>query len=107
VAIIEKGKLIYAGPVQGVRDQRSTGRVVWVKVSSSQTEAVALLKARPEVSSAEALDTQIKITLVNHDIDHSLIAETLVRAGAKLIELREDELGLEEVFLRVTRGETQ
>src|SRR5262249_15204116 len=107
VAIIEKGKLIYAGPVQGVRDQRSTGRVVWVKVSSSQTEAVGLLKARPEVSSAEALDTQIKVTLVNHDIDHSLIAETLVRAGARLIELREDELGLEEVFLRVTRGETQ
>ena len=25
----------------------------------------------------------------------------------KLVELREDELGLEEVFMRVTRGETQ
>ena len=25
----------------------------------------------------------------------------------RLVELREDELGLEEVFLRVTRGETQ
>jgi hypothetical protein len=30
-----------------------------------------------------------------------------VRGGAKLLELREDEIGLEEVFLRVTRGETQ
>ena len=29
------------------------------------------------------------------------------RIGAKLLELREDEIGLEEVFLRVTRGETQ
>ena len=35
------------------------------------------------------------------------IGQTLVHGGAKLIELREDELGLEEVFLRVTRGETQ
>ena len=29
------------------------------------------------------------------------------RRGARLIELREDEIGLEEVFMRVTRGETQ
>jgi ABC-2 type transport system ATP-binding protein len=107
VAIIEKGKLIYSGPVQGVRDQLSTGRVVWVKVSSDQPSAVELLKARPEVTEAVALDGQIKITLVSHETDHSVIADTLVRGGAKLVALREDELGLEEVFLRVTRGETQ
>jgi ABC-2 type transport system ATP-binding protein len=107
VAIIERGKLIYTGPVQGVRDQMQTGRVVWVKVSSDQVHAIELLKARPEVSAAEAEDSHVKVTLVNHDIDHSIVADTLVRGGAKLIELREDELGLEEVFLRVTRGETQ
>ena len=107
VAIIEKGKLIYSGPVQGVRDQLSTGRVVWVKVSSDQLRAVELLKGRPEVSSAEALDGQIKVTLVSHESDHSVVAEALVQGGAKVVGLREDELGLEEVFLRVTRGETQ
>ena len=107
VAIIEKGKLIYSGPVQGVRDQMSTGRVVWVKVTSDSTRALELLKARPEISTAEVLDGQVKVTLVNHEIDHSIVAETLVHGGAKLVELREDELGLEEVFLRVTRGETQ
>lgn len=107
VAIIEKGKLIYSGAVQGVRDQLSTGRVVWVKVNSDQMHAVELLKARPEVSQAEALDGQIKVTLVSHDSDHSIVAEALVQGGSKLVGLREDELGLEEVFLRVTRGETQ
>src|SRR5213075_475914 len=30
VAIIEKGKLIYSGPVQGVRDQMATGRIFLV-----------------------------------------------------------------------------
>ena len=107
VAIIEKGKLIYSGPVQGVRDQLSTGRVVWVKVSSDQAAALDLLKVRPEVSEAVALDGQIKVTLVNHETDHSIVADALVRGGAKVVALREDELGLEEVFLRVTRGETQ
>ncbi len=32
VAIIEKGKLIYSGPVQGVRDQMSAGLIYWVVV---------------------------------------------------------------------------
>jgi hypothetical protein len=55
----------------------------------------------------EAEDGRLKVTLTSHDIDHSVIAETLIHGGAKLLELREDELGLEEVFLRVTRGDTQ
>jgi len=107
VAIIEKGQLIYTGPVQGVRDQMSTGRVLWVRVSSDQSQAIELLKARSEVASAEAKDGQVKVTLADHETDHSIVAETLVRGGARLLELREDEVGLEEVFMRVTRGETQ
>src|SRR5688572_3536587 len=107
VAIIEKGKLIYSGPVQGVRDQMSSGRVVWVRVSTDPDHAIGLLKARSEVSDAAISDGQIKITMNNHDTDHSIVAETLVHGGAKIVELREDEIGLEEVFMRVTRGETQ
>ena len=41
------------------------------------------------------------------DVDPSILADTLVRGGVKFTGLWEDELGLEEVFLRVTRGETQ
>jgi len=107
VAIIEKGKLMYIGPVQGVRDQMASGRVVWVRVTTDTQQAIDLLRARPEVTEAVPNDGQIKVTLVNHDTDHSVVAETLVKGGAKLVELREDELGLEEVFLRMTRGETQ
>src|SRR6266446_6772345 len=107
VAIIEKGKLIYSGPVQGVRDQMSTGRIVWVRVSSDPARALEILKTRPEITEALAVDGQLKITLLDHETDQSIIADALVHGGARLIELREDELGLEEVFLRVTRGETQ
>src|SRR5438034_371712 len=79
VAIIEKGRLIYSGPVQGVRAQMRQGRVVWVKVATDQTQAIELLKARPEVTQAEAVDGQVKITLVDHETDHSIIADVLVR----------------------------
>jgi ABC-2 type transport system ATP-binding protein len=107
VAIIEKGKLIYSGPVQGVRDQMASGLIVWVKVAAETDRAVELLKTRPEVAEVELVDGRIKVLMVDHDTDHSFVADTLVRGGLKLVGLQEDELGLEEVFLRVTRGETQ
>ncbi len=107
VAIIEKGKLIYSGPVQGVRDQLATGLVVWVKVLGDESRAIELLKARAEITAVEALAGRIKVTMTDHQADAGCVAETLVQGGVKLVGLREEELGLEEVFLRVTRGETQ
>jgi len=107
VAIIEKGRLIYSGAVQGVRDQVSQGQVVWVRVSSEPAQAIDLLKARKEIAEVATTDGEIKVTLAGPDIEHSIVADILVHGGAKLIELREDEVGLEEVFMRVTRGETQ
>lgn len=107
VAIIEKGKLIYSGPVQGVREQMSSGQVYWIKVGSDPMAAIALLKARPEVSEVEQVDGQMKVTCTGPETDPSVLAEALVRGGVKLTGLWEDEVGLEEVFMRVTRGETQ
>jgi ABC-2 type transport system ATP-binding protein len=105
VAIIEKGRLIYSGPVQGVRDQSA---IYWVTVAGGDpTRAIELLKPRPEVTEVVQVDGQAKVTLVSHDTDPGFIAETLVHGGVKLIGLWQDELGLEEVFLRVTRGEVQ
>ncbi len=107
VAIIEKGKLIYSGPVQGVRDQMSSGKIFWITVGGETARAIELLKSRPEVASTEASDGQVKVTLINHETDPGFLAETLVHGGVRVHGLWEDELGLEEVFLRVTRGETQ
>lgn len=39
--------------------------------------------------------------------DISAVSSKLVGAGIRLTGLREIEVGLEEVFMKVTRGETQ
>src|ERR1044071_4370497 len=104
VAIIEKGQLIYSGPVQGVRDQMAAGRIFLVKVLGDEARAVELLKARPEVNQVEHVEGRIKVTLNDHDTDPGCVDDTLVHAGFKLIGMEEEELGLEEVFMRVTRG---
>src|SRR6476646_4267413 len=56
VAIIEKGRLIYSGPVQGVRDQMATGQIYWVIVRGDSTQALKVLQAREEVTEVAAVD---------------------------------------------------
>ncbi len=107
VCIIEKGKLIYSGPVQGVRDQVTGGSAWWVRVSTDPDEAIGILKARSEIAEVENEEGDLRVTLASADGDPSVIAESLVNGGARLTMLREDEIGLEEVFMQVTRGETQ
>lgn len=107
VCIIEKGKLIYSGPVQGVRDQVAGGAAWWVRVSTDPDEAVGILKARSEIAEVENEEGDLRITLAGNDGDPGVIAEALVNGGARVTMLREDEIGLEEVFMQVTRGETQ
>ncbi len=106
-AIIERGQLIYSGPIKGVKSGMSDARAFWVRVATSAETAKELLLQRPETQAVEATDGRLKVVLKNHDDDGGFIAETLVSAGLRLLELREDELGLEEVFLRVTKGDTQ
>ncbi|MCS1407146.1 MAG: ABC transporter ATP-binding protein NatA [Verrucomicrobia subdivision 3 bacterium] len=107
VAIIEKGELIYSGSVTGVADQMKSEVIVWAKVATDSAAAIAALKRRSEIADAEEAEGRIRVTMSPSAADISCVAEILVHSGAKLTELREDTLGLEEVFLRVTKGETQ
>jgi hypothetical protein len=80
--------------------------VYWVLVNGDTQKAMEILKARKEVQQVEPSDGQIKVTFGN-DVDPTFLADALVHGGVRIKGLWEDELGLEEVFLRVTRGETQ
>src|SRR3954467_9693059 len=75
VAIIERGSLIYNGPVSGVTAQLSETRVMWAKVRSDENLALDLLKARGEVTEATLEDGHIKVTLASHDTDQALVAD--------------------------------
>ncbi|MBL9167946.1 MAG: ABC transporter ATP-binding protein [Verrucomicrobiales bacterium] len=108
VAIIEKGKLIYSGPVQGVRNQLESNPVFRVKVAADPERALELCQGLGAVVEAKLDPTgELRLTLAAAQADPSVVAEALVKGGFRLTGLREEEIGLEEVFLRVTRGETQ
>lgn len=109
VAIIEKGGLIYSGPVQGVQSQFSRKQAYRVGVAENIEKAVELLRERTEVSDVEIQEdeSRIRVELVDPEANASIIASIIVNGGLKLTALESEEMNLEDVFLQVTRGETQ
>ena len=109
VAIIEKGGLIYSGPVQGVQSQFSRKQAYRIRVAENIEKAVELLRERPEVSDVEIQEDKnlIRIELEDSEENASIIASIIVNGGLRLTALETEEMNLEDVFLQVTRGETQ
>jgi len=108
VAIIERGKLIYAGPVQGVRGQIQGGNVHRVRVAAEPERALEVCRSLPGVGQATLdEDGRIRVVLGGPSPDPSVLSTAIVQAGLRLTGLEEEEVGLEEVFLHVTKGETQ
>ncbi len=110
VGIIERGELIYAGPVADILQKARRGTVVHVKLSGllSQMEPAAqLLRARPQVRTVEVLEDHLEVVLGPAVEDYSLVARWLVEGGYDLLLLREEEVNLETAFMRLTRGTVQ
>ncbi|MBC8243273.1 MAG: ABC transporter ATP-binding protein [Verrucomicrobia bacterium] len=109
VAIIEKGSLIYSGPVQGVQDQFTQKPGFRLRVADHPQRAIELLREHPEIAEAESEEesNRIRVTLADGQVDGGVIAKIIVNGGLQLTGLEEDEMDLEDVFLQVTRGETQ
>src|SRR6185503_508479 len=99
VAIVAKGKLIKAGPVDEVL-ATTTGNGVLVKVADLEAGRRALA------------DANIPITMVNDAIradvppaDSERVSRTLAQAGLYVTELRPDTVDLETVFLELTKDQ--
>ena len=109
VAIIEKGGLIYSGPVQGVQSQFSKKQAYRMGVAEHIDRALELLLEHTEVAEAELEESgdRIRVELVDTEANASVLAKIIVNGGLQLIALEPVEMNLEDVFLQVTRGETQ
>ena len=109
VVIIEKGSLIYSGPVQGVQEQFTQKPGYRLRVADNPQRARELLREHSEIDEAELEEEsdRIRVVLADDQANGGVIAEIIVNGGLQLTGLEEDEMDLEDVFLQVTRGETQ
>ena len=110
IGIIEAGKLLYSGPISEVRAKltKESGRIVRIRVSPADGQpadtAMDILRTHPLVSGIREDRGYLLARLVTDAEDPSCIAAELIRKGFHLHHVSEDEIGMEEVFLRITKG---
>jgi ABC-2 type transport system ATP-binding protein len=107
VGIIERGELIYSGPVADIVKRAKAGMVLHVGVAHNQELAAALLSQDPNVTNVAANNGHLEVSLKDGVSDYTFIPQRLVQNGFKLTLLREEEVNLETAFMRLTKGMVQ
>jgi ABC-2 type transport system ATP-binding protein len=107
VGIIERGELLYSGPVADIVKRARTGTVLHIAVAQNQELAAALLSQDPNVENVAPNNGQLEVALKTGITDYTFIPQRLVQNGFKLTLLKEEEVNLETAFMRLTKGMVQ
>jgi ABC-2 type transport system ATP-binding protein len=102
IGVIREGKLMAVDSPARLRARLSQPRVQIVG-SGFSAEALAMLRARPEVVSAEISGGGLAIEL-RRDANVAPLVAALIAAGAQVEEVNKDKASLEEVFLSLVEG---
>ncbi|MCD4657332.1 MAG: ABC transporter ATP-binding protein [Planctomycetes bacterium] len=121
IGIIEKGAILYQGPINDIIREIQRGIILNIKVKGDMSSAAMLLDKQQGVIEASIVKTEIE-TSENSDIHEgemlefirlklnedeqeiSKYAALLIKTGYELIQFKEEEINLEDVFLQVTKG---
>ena len=105
--IIEKGRLVFDGTFEEIRRRMGMHTRVRVRVIDRAEEAAAVLAALPQVAEARLVGDAIAVSFADGEPVDGLVAETLVRAGFRVISLQPEDLRLDDAFLALTEGKVQ
>jgi ABC-2 type transport system ATP-binding protein len=106
LAIIEKGRLLYSGPMTDIQRRLQAAKTIMIELRDHAEEALTLLQSQPNVASAVLENGKVAVHLRPDHHDHSFLADVLVTNGHKVLSLTERRMELNEVFMRLTAGET-
>jgi ABC-2 type transport system ATP-binding protein len=108
IGIIEKGVLLFDGDVDAAIRQVRQRAVMIVAVADGRNLAARdHLHGHPDVAEVELKeDDTLQVTLNDGVHDGSFIADILYQNGFRLKLLKEEEIDLEDVFIRITKGST-
>ncbi len=103
VAVIRQGSLVAIGHPDRLR-ARAGGPRVEIVGRGFNEDALALLRARPEVTAAQVYGDHLAIDL-HEETDTAPLVSLLVGAGVAVEEVRRGKASLEEVFVTLMQEE--
>jgi ABC-2 type transport system ATP-binding protein len=105
VGIIEKGRLVASGPLDEITRQVKQERTLRLKVISDPGQAQVVLRDQPGVGQIREVNSYLEVEFLGDDEATAELLGALVARGIRIASFGELSSDLEEVFLRLTKGE--
>ena len=105
VGIIEKGRLVASGPLDDITRQVKQDRTLRLKIISDERQADAILRDQPGVGQVLKINGYLEVEFSGDDEATASLLTALVGRGVRIASFSEISSDLEEVFLRLTKGE--
>jgi ABC-2 type transport system ATP-binding protein len=107
VGILERGELLFCGPVGEITRRARAGTRLYLIVNNNAPLAASLLARVEGVKSAVHENGRIVVELAKETRDYSFLARVLLEHHFQIRELKEEEVNLETAFMRLTKGVVQ
>jgi ABC-2 type transport system ATP-binding protein len=118
IGIIERGQLVVSGRLDDIRAHMQEGRKISIRILSDPENAETTLRGQPGVgeilfpkngNGAPLLTegTEIEVNFLGDEEAVANLLEGLISHKVRIASFTETHTGLEEVFLRLTKGEVQ
>ncbi len=109
IVVMDEGGVVAQGPMGSVRASLASDRFIRTRLVDQDVElALTLLEEDPRVSGLMVESGRIGFSLADTGDDGSTeLLSRLVTAGVRVAEWRIEEIGLEELFLRITQDTAQ
>jgi len=105
--IIEQGRILRAGSMEQIVTEQSPGRTLLIRALGGPEPLHKELLQHPAVREAKIAAESVEIRIDGDDEVHAGILAHLVGRGFKILDFRQRQVDLEQVFMTVTKGEVQ
>ena len=105
VAILQRGKLVLAGPIHEVSGRLHEHRSVEIKFYENIEAGLRVLRSHPRAKNLRIDGNTVTLDLTGEERDAAELLEMLVSNGARIHGFADKEPSLEDVFLLVTKGQ--
>ncbi len=105
--IIEHGHILCAGSMDQIVSQKTAQKVVAIRALGDVELLYKELLQVPSVQGAKQVGGEVEIRVDGGDEAHSDILAHLIAKRFRVVEFRQKQMGLEDVFMTMTKGEVQ
>jgi len=105
IGIIEKGSLVISGSLDEIKQQAMKSRTLKLKIISDIDRAIEIMTDHPGVGQIHKNKTHLEVPFIGDDNNTADFLSDLISKGVRILSFSESTNDLEEIFLRLTKGE--